>query len=115
MEAPATIQVRPRIRGRENSGALTSRAPLAIEVESPWRVISELIAALRGLCPKAVPLTVEAHRRAITVAERYGYSFRHALVIAAALEAHPAVLVRCGLFVAESFGRIELRGAVGRQ
>ena len=58
----------------------------------PCHEISEQLAAIRDLCPTAVPVTVEAHQHALAVADRYGYSFWDALVIAAALDAHATVL-----------------------
>ena len=53
--------------------------------ERNWEELRRALDVLRVLCPEPVPLTVETHERAVNIAERYGYSIFHALIIAAAL------------------------------
>jgi predicted nucleic acid-binding protein len=51
-----------------------------------WSDIREFLAALRELVD-VVPLTQETHDRALELAERHGFAFYDALIVAAALEA----------------------------
>ena len=44
------------------------------------------------LCPEPLPITMEMHEAARTIAAKHGYSIYDALVIAAALEAGCATL-----------------------
>jgi predicted nucleic acid-binding protein len=52
-----------------------------------WDEVSEALAAIRVFCPRIVALTLETHERALHIAQRYGYQFYDALMIAAALAA----------------------------
>ena len=49
-----------------------------------WADIREVLDVVRAVC-KVDPVTVETHDRAITIAERYGFNFYDALIVAAAL------------------------------
>ena len=49
-----------------------------------WADIREVLDVVRAVC-KVDPVTVETHDRAITIAERYGFIFYDALIVAAAL------------------------------
>lgn len=51
-----------------------------------WSEIREFLAPLRELAD-VVPLTRETHDRALALAERHGFAFYDALIVAAALEA----------------------------
>jgi predicted nucleic acid-binding protein len=57
-----------------------------------WKEIQEAIAAIETLCPSPQAITIETHRRALHIAERYGYSIFDALILAAALEANSTIL-----------------------
>ena len=50
----------------------------------PWPDINQFLALLRSLCT-VEPLTVETHDRGRAVAERYGLSVYHSMIVAAAL------------------------------
>jgi predicted nucleic acid-binding protein len=58
----------------------------------PWPEMKEALAAIRVLCSPPVPITLDIHETALGIAERYGYGFYDALIIAAALRAQCAVL-----------------------
>lgn len=49
-----------------------------------WVEIREVLTQLREIC-SVEPISLAVHDRAITIAERYGYSIYHALILAAAL------------------------------
>lgn len=49
-----------------------------------WVEIREVLTQLREICA-VEPISLAVHDRAITIAERYGYSIYHALILAAAL------------------------------
>jgi predicted nucleic acid-binding protein len=51
-----------------------------------WSEIQEFLVPLRELAD-VVPLTQETHDRALELAERHGFAFYDALIVAAALEA----------------------------
>ncbi len=57
-----------------------------------WREVLESLGAIRVLCRSVIPLTLETHKQAVDIAQRYGYHFFDALVIAAALEAGSSTL-----------------------
>ncbi len=52
-----------------------------------WKEVKEFLDVLSILCPKPVPISLDTHRVALAIAEKYGYSIYDALVISAALEA----------------------------
>jgi predicted nucleic acid-binding protein len=52
-----------------------------------WSDLSEALSALRVLCPSPVPITIDTHETALTIAEKYGYQIYDALVVSSALEA----------------------------
>lgn len=52
----------------------------------PVTEVREILETVRGLC-HVEPLTEDTHDRALTLAERYGFAFYDALLIAAALRA----------------------------
>lgn len=56
-----------------------------------WVEIGEAVDVVRAVCP-VEPLTVETHERARRIAERYGFRFYDALIVAAALLAGCTVL-----------------------
>jgi predicted nucleic acid-binding protein len=57
-----------------------------------WEEIQEAIDAFLLLCPSPLPITLELHEAARTIAEKHGYGIYDALVIAAALEANCSIL-----------------------
>jgi len=56
-----------------------------------WAEIDETLRIVRSVC-LVEPLTVEIHDRARLIAERYGFHFYDALIVAAALLSGCAVL-----------------------
>ena len=60
--------------------------------KTPWPRIGQIIEAILKNCPDPRPLTLETHRSALRICERYGYSVYDSLVIAAALEARCTTL-----------------------
>lgn len=52
-----------------------------------WPEIASALADIRILCPSPLCLTVATHDSALAVADRYGFSFYDALIVASALEA----------------------------
>ncbi len=61
----------------------------------PWSEVTMGLQWIRVLCPDTIPVTIETHREAVRIAERYGYGIYDALVVASALE------VRCGVLYTE--------------
>jgi predicted nucleic acid-binding protein len=64
----------------------------ARKLRRSWREITDALAAIRALCPPALPLTLSIHESGIAIANRTRYQFYDALIIAAALEAGCATL-----------------------
>ena len=52
-----------------------------------WKQVSELLDLICILCPDPVPISLDTHKAAVAIAEKYGYSIYDALVASAALEA----------------------------
>lgn len=57
-----------------------------------WPRVGQIIEVILENCPAPQPITLETHRSALRICERYGYSVYDGLVIAAALEAHCSIL-----------------------
>lgn len=52
-----------------------------------WPRIGEMIDAILKACPDPLPLTLDTHRTALRICERYGYSVYDGLILAAAKDA----------------------------
>jgi predicted nucleic acid-binding protein len=52
-----------------------------------WREVRQFLDLICILCPGPVPISLETHRAALSIAEKYRYSIYDALVASAALEA----------------------------
>src|SRR5271154_2798751 len=52
-----------------------------------WQELGDDLAAIRTVCPIIIPIDVDTHEAALHLAERYGFAFFDALMIAAALRA----------------------------
>jgi predicted nucleic acid-binding protein len=52
-----------------------------------WKEVRELSEAICILCSDPVPISLDTHKAAVAIAEKYGYGIYDALVISAALEA----------------------------
>ncbi len=64
------------------------------KLQMNWPEISDVLTSLRSICD-FVPLTEKLHRDAITIAERYGFTFYDSLIVAAAIN------VECDMLYAE--------------
>jgi predicted nucleic acid-binding protein len=53
----------------------------------PWGEVMESVNLFCTLCPDPVPISLDTHKAALAIAERYGYSIYDALIASAALEA----------------------------
>jgi predicted nucleic acid-binding protein len=56
------------------------------KLKQPWPSVREALRLIRLLCPSVLPLTADTHEQALEIAERTGYRFFDALIIASALE-----------------------------
>lgn len=52
-----------------------------------WREVKEVLDLICILCPHPVAISLDTHREALAIAEKYGYSIYDALVASAAQEA----------------------------
>jgi predicted nucleic acid-binding protein len=52
-----------------------------------WKEVREFLNLICILCPNPVPTSLDVHRGALAIAEKYGYSIYDALIASAALEA----------------------------
>jgi predicted nucleic acid-binding protein len=57
-----------------------------------WAEVRDALSAIRTICRTIVPIDVETHDDALRIAERYGYAFFDALMIASALRADCRIL-----------------------
>jgi predicted nucleic acid-binding protein len=62
------------------------------KTKMPWVEIRLALDGIKALCPNPLPLTLDTHRAALTIAERYGYKIYDALIVASALEARCTIL-----------------------
>jgi predicted nucleic acid-binding protein len=62
------------------------------KTEMPWVEIRRALDAIKAICPEPLPITLDTHREALAIAERYGYKTYDALIVASALEARCAIL-----------------------
>ena len=53
----------------------------------PWKEVKEFLDLICILCPDPVSISLDTHKMALAIAERYGYSIYDALVASAALQA----------------------------
>jgi predicted nucleic acid-binding protein len=51
-----------------------------------WKQVNEFLDLICILCPDPVPTSLDTHKLALAIAERYGYGIYDALVASAALE-----------------------------
>ena len=52
-----------------------------------WKEVKEFLELIGILCPKPVPVSVDTHKAALVIAEKYGYGIYDALIVSAAIEA----------------------------
>lgn len=56
------------------------------KLDMPWKEVEEFLDLFCILCPDPVPISLDTHKAALIIAEKYGYSIYDALVASAALE-----------------------------
>ena len=52
-----------------------------------WKEVKEFLDLICILCPDPVPISLDTHKGALAIAEKYGYSIYDALIASAAVEA----------------------------
>jgi predicted nucleic acid-binding protein len=57
-----------------------------------WPRIGQIIDAIVELCPSPSPLSLETHRAALRISERYGYSVYDGMIVASAIESGCTIL-----------------------
>ena len=57
------------------------------KLNMPWKEILEFLDLICVLCSDPVPISLVTHKRALVIAEKYGYGIYDALIASAALEA----------------------------
>ena len=62
------------------------------KAKMPWDEVRFAIENITALCPDPLPITIDTHQEALTIAEKYGYRIYDALIVASALEAKCAIL-----------------------
>ena len=62
------------------------------KTKMPWVETRRALDAIKVLCPDPFPITLDTHREALAIAERYGYKVYDALMVASALEARCTIL-----------------------
>ncbi|HTW31064.1 MAG TPA: PIN domain-containing protein [Candidatus Sulfotelmatobacter sp.] len=58
----------------------------------PWGEVQLALESITSLCPDPLPISLDTHREALAIAEKYGYSIYDALIVASALEAKCTIL-----------------------
>ena len=53
----------------------------------PWKEVKEFLELIGILCPKPVPVSLDIHKGALVIAEKYGYGIYDSLIASAAIEA----------------------------
>ena len=62
------------------------------KADMPWDEVRFAIENIKALCPDPLPITLDTHNEALTIAEKYGYRIYDALIVASALEARCTIL-----------------------
>jgi predicted nucleic acid-binding protein len=62
------------------------------KAKMPWDEVRFAIENIKALCPDPLPITLDTHNGALTIAEKYGYRIYDALIVASALEARCTIL-----------------------
>jgi predicted nucleic acid-binding protein len=62
------------------------------KTKMPWIEIRLALDSIKALCPDPLPVTIDTHKEALAIAEKYGYRIYDALMVASALEARCAIL-----------------------
>ncbi len=62
------------------------------KAKMPWDEVRFAIENIKTLCPDPLPVTLDTHKEALAIAEKYGYRIYDALMVASALEARCTIL-----------------------
>jgi predicted nucleic acid-binding protein len=62
------------------------------KAKMPWDEVRFAIENIKALCPDPPPITIDTHKEALAIAEKYGYRIYDALIVASALEARCTIL-----------------------
>ena len=62
------------------------------KTKMPWDELRFAIENIESLCPNPRPITIDTHKEALIIAEKYGYKIYDALILASALEARCTIL-----------------------
>ena len=62
------------------------------KTKMPWVEICLALDSIKALCPDPLPVTIDTHKAALAIAEKYGYRIYDALIVASALEARSTIL-----------------------
>ena len=62
------------------------------KAKMPWEEVRFAIENIKALCPDPLPVTLDTHREALAIAERYSCRIYDALIVASALEARCTIL-----------------------
>lgn len=80
-----------------------------------WSEVREALEAFKVLCPSPLPVTMETHEAALSIAEIHGYNIYDALVVAAALEAGCSTLYSEDLHDGQTIdGQLTIRNPFAR-
>src|SRR5262249_46740931 len=55
------------------------------KLEMSWKDVMKFLDIINILCPDPVPISLDTHKTAIAIAQKYGYSIYDALIASAAL------------------------------
>ena len=66
--------------------SLNEFVSVARKLGMPWKQINEFVDLICVLCPNPVPISLDTHKGAVAIAQKYGYSVYDALIVSAALE-----------------------------
>jgi predicted nucleic acid-binding protein len=58
----------------------------------PWSEVRLALESVKVLCPNPLPITIDSHKEALAIAEKYGFRIYDALIVASALEAGCTIL-----------------------
>ena len=62
------------------------------KTKMPWIEIRLALDSIKVLCPDPLPITLDTHKEALAIAEKYAYGIYDALIVASALEARCTIL-----------------------
>ncbi len=58
----------------------------------PWDEVQLALESIEILCPDPAPITLDTHKKALAIADKYAYRFYDALIVASALESRCTIL-----------------------